>query len=113
MYGAWQIGALSAEDYVKKAIEFAKVMKWTDPSIQLISCGQNGWSEWDRIVLEGLAPYVDYHSIHIYTGSQDYYNNVFAPHLTEFALRVSQAQIETVRYNQQIDHPIFIAYDEW
>jgi alpha-N-arabinofuranosidase len=113
MYGRWQIGMLSAEDYVKKAIEFAKVMKWTDPSIQLISCGQNGWSEWDRIVLEGLAPYVDYHSIHIYTGSQDYYSNVFAPHLTEFALRVSQAQIENVRYNQQIDHPIFIAYDEW
>ena len=35
----WQIGALNAEDYVKKAIEFAKVMKWTDPTIQLVGCG--------------------------------------------------------------------------
>ncbi|MGI8914900.1 MAG: hypothetical protein ACR2JY_14145 [Chloroflexota bacterium] len=33
MYGPWQIGRLSAEDYVKKAIEFAKVRHWTDPSI--------------------------------------------------------------------------------
>ncbi|HEX2742216.1 MAG TPA: hypothetical protein VHM69_17385, partial [Rubrobacter sp.] len=31
MYGEWQIGALSADDYVRKAREFAKVMRWTDP----------------------------------------------------------------------------------
>jgi alpha-N-arabinofuranosidase len=113
MYGHWQIGSLSAEDYVKKAVEFAKVMKWTDSTIQLVSCGQNGWNEWDRIVLEGLAPYVDYHSIHLYTGSDDYYSNVFAPHQVERALRICQAWIESIRYNQHIAHPISIAYDEW
>lgn len=113
MYGSWQIGMLSAQDYVKKAIEFAKVMKWTDPSIELVSCGQNGWSDWDRIVLEGLAPFVNYHSIHIYTGSDDYYSNVFSSHQAERALRLCQAMIETVRYNQQIKHPISVAYDEW
>ncbi|HLH72757.1 MAG TPA: alpha-L-arabinofuranosidase C-terminal domain-containing protein [Chloroflexota bacterium] len=113
MYGAWQIGALSAEDYVKKAIEFAKVMKLTDPSIQLVSCGQNGWNDWDRIVLEGLARYVDFHSIHLYTGSPDYYRNVFEPHLADKALRICQALIEQVRYNQRIAHPVYVAYDEW
>ncbi|HVB96160.1 MAG TPA: alpha-L-arabinofuranosidase C-terminal domain-containing protein [Chloroflexota bacterium] len=113
MYGAWQIGALPAEDYVKKAIEFAKVMKLTDPSIQLVSCGQNGWNDWDRIVVEGLARYVDFHSIHIYTGSHDYYRNVFEPHLADKALRICEAIIEQVRYNQKIEHPIHIAYDEW
>lgn len=113
MYGNWQIGMLSAQDYVKKAIEFAKLMKWTDPSIELVSCGQNGWNDWDRIVLEGLAPFVNYHSIHIYTGSDDYYSNVLAPHQAERALRMCQSMIETVRYNQRIQHPIHIAYDEW
>ncbi|MCC7355299.1 MAG: alpha-N-arabinofuranosidase, partial [Anaerolineae bacterium] len=113
LYGSWQIGALSAEDYVKKAIEFAKVMKWTDPSIKLIGCGQNGWQEWDRVALEGLARHVDYHSIHIYTGSHDYYSNVFGPHQAEYALRVCQAMIDRVRYEQKIGHPITIAYDEW
>jgi alpha-N-arabinofuranosidase len=106
MYGRWQ-------DYVKRAREFAKVMKWTDPSIQLVSCGQNGWSDWDRIVLEGLASQVDYHSIHIYTGSDDYYSNVLAAHQAERALRNSQALIDLVRYNQHITHPIYVAYDEW
>jgi alpha-L-arabinofuranosidase len=113
MYGPWQIGMLSAQDYVKKAIEFAKVMKWTDPSIELVSCGQNGWSDWDRIVLEGLAPFVNYHSIHIYTGSDDYYSNVFSSHQAERALHLCQAMIETVRYNQQVKHSIYVAYDEW
>ncbi len=113
MYGKWQIGMLSAEDYVKKAVEFAKVMKWIDPTIQLVSCGQTGNEDWDRIVLNGLAEYVDYHSIHIYTGSHDYYSNIFEPHQTERALRHCQTLIDHVRYTQKIDHPIFIAYDEW
>lgn len=113
MYGRWQIGALSAEDYVKKAREFAKVMKWVDPNIQLVSCGNTGWTDWDRVVLEGLAPHINYHSIHIYTGSNDYYSNILAPHQAERALRSCQTFIDNVRYTQKIEHPIYVAYDEW
>ena len=113
LYGNWQIGALNAEDYTKRAIEFAKIMKWTDPTIQLVSCGKNGWNDWDRVVLEGLARYIDFHSIHLYTGSSDYYSNVLAPHQAERAIDICQALIERVRYTQRVEHPISIAYDEW
>ncbi|PYM56329.1 MAG: alpha-N-arabinofuranosidase [Candidatus Rokuibacteriota bacterium] len=113
MYGSWQIGGLTPEDYVKKAIAFARVMKWTDPSIELIGCGHDGWSEWDRVVIEGLAPLVDYHSIHLYTGSADYYWNVFQPHQAERAIRICRAMIERARYERGVPHPIEIAYDEW
>jgi alpha-L-arabinofuranosidase len=113
MWGEWQVGALSPEDYVKKAREFAKVMKWTDPSIKLVGCGSNGWSDWDRIVIEGLAPYMDYYSLHLYTGSDDYYSNVLAPALADFAVRTSQGMLERARYTQGIEHPIYVAYDEW
>ncbi len=113
MYGEWQIGALSPDAYVQRGREFAKVMKWTDPTIKLVSCGQSGWNAWDRIVLEGLAPSVDFHSIHLYTGAFEHYSNVFAPHLAERAVRICQAMIEQVRYEQHIAHPIKIAYDEW
>jgi alpha-L-arabinofuranosidase len=113
MYGAWQIGRLSAEDYLKKAIEFAKVMHWTDPTIQLVSCGENGWSDWDRVVLEGLAPHVAFHSIHLYTGSDDYYRNVMAPHQAERALHLCRALIDRVRFTRHIKHEIHVAYDEW
>ena len=112
-YNRQAIGTLSADDYVKKAIEFAKVMKMVDPTIELISSGLNGWSRWDRTVLEGLGPMVNFHSVHLYTGSPDYYSNVFAPHLAERALRVCQGVIEGVRHQQGIRHPIYVAFDEW
>jgi len=113
LYGAWQIGSTSAEDYVKKGRQFAAVMLLTDPSIALVSCGQWGWTDWDRIVLDGLAQFVRYHSIHIYTGSTDYYANVLEPHKSDQALRICESLIERARLAQKIDHPIDIAYDEW
>jgi alpha-N-arabinofuranosidase len=113
MYGTWQIGASTAEDYVKKARAFGAIMKWTDPSIELVSCGQWGWTDWDRTVIDGLAPYVRYHSVHLYTGSGDYWRNVLMPHQADRALRVCEALIERARYAQGIEHPIGIAFDEW
>jgi alpha-N-arabinofuranosidase len=113
MYGRWQIGALPADEYVRKAREFAKVMKWTDRSIELVSCGDTGTTDWDRVVIQGLAAQVEYHSIHIYTGSPEYHANVFAPHHADRALRICRAYIDQARYEQRIDRPIGIAYDEW
>jgi alpha-N-arabinofuranosidase len=113
MYGSWQIGHLSAEDYVKKARTFALVMKRTDPTIQLVGCGHNGWSEWDRIVIDGLAPFIDFHSIHLYTGTADHYATVFQSHQAERAIRLCAALIERARYDQRLAHPIHIAFDEW
>ncbi len=113
VYGNWQIGHLSAEDYVKKAIEFAKVMRWTDPTIELVSCGNSGSSDWDRTVLEGLAKFVRYHSIHIYTGTGDYTANVYEPHFAEWELDMVRSEISRVRALQGIEHEIHVAYDEW
>ena len=41
MDGPWQIGALSAIEYAKKARESAKVMRWQDATIQTIACGSS------------------------------------------------------------------------
>jgi len=113
MWGPWQIGHCTAEDYVKKARHFAAVMKRTDPTIELIACGHNGFSDWDVTVLNGLAPFINYHSIHTYTGSVDHYATVFQSHEAERAVRICAALIERVRHVQRIAHPIAIAYDEW
>ncbi len=113
MYGGWQIGNLEARDYVKRARAFAMVMKRTDPTIQLVGCGQTGWTEWDEVVLAGLAEFVDFHSIHLYTGSTDHYTTVMQSHQAERAVRICAALIERVRHMQQIGHPIHIAFDEW
>jgi alpha-N-arabinofuranosidase len=113
MYGSWQIGNLSARDYVVKARAFATLMKRTDPTIQLVNCGQNGWGEWDEIVLGGLADLVDFHSVHLYTGTAEHYATVFQSHQAERAIRICSALIERVRHAQRLAHPIHIAFDEW
>jgi alpha-N-arabinofuranosidase len=113
MWGEHQIGHLSADDYVKKARRWASALRRADPEIELVACGNDGLSEWDRIVVDGLVGYVDYHSIHIYTGSHDYWENVLAPHRAERALRICGALIERARHLQHIDREVGIAYDEW
>ncbi|MCG2797374.1 MAG: hypothetical protein L6367_02420 [Cellulomonas sp.] len=113
MYGEYQVGALTAEQYVAKARAFAKVMQRTDHTIRLVSCGKDGLSEWDRIVLDGLADLVQMHSIHVYTGSPDYWVNVLSPYQADRALRRMRALIDDVTYRRSIDHEITVAYDEW
>ena len=84
-----------------------------DPQAKLVSCGMNGWNEWDQVVIDGMASLVDYHSLHIYTGSDDYWTNVLQPHQAERAIRCTEALIERAAYRQKIAAPPRIAYDEW
>lgn len=113
MYGEWQIGQMDVHEYVKKAREFSKVMLWTDPDIELVSCGRDGISDWDRVVIEELAEYVRWHSIHVYTGSTDYWTNVLSPHHVARAVRNVSSIIERVRYVKRLPHRIHVALDEW
>lgn len=71
MDGPWQIGHLDADDYGKKALETAKIMRWVDDSIELVVCGSSNTSlssypSWDRTVLEHTYDLVDYLSVHRY-----------------------------------------------
>lgn len=113
MWGDWQVGHLSAEEYVANAQRWANALRRLDRTIELVGCGRDGWSDWDRVVVDGLARYVDYHSIHIYTGSDDYWSNVLAPHQAERSLTICQALIDRARHVQRVEGEIGIAYDEW
>ena len=41
MDGPWQIGSKTAAEYGRIACETAKVMKWVDPTIELVACGSS------------------------------------------------------------------------
>jgi alpha-L-arabinofuranosidase len=113
MYGHWQVGAMSADEYVREATRWARAIRRLDPEAALVSCGNNGWSDWDRIVIDGLVPLVDLHSVHIYTGAEDYWTNVLQPHQAERAIRCTRALIERAAYVKKVARPPRIAYDEW
>ena len=89
VHGPWQVGHLSATDYTKQAARWAHALRLVDPTIKLVSCGNQGNSEWDREVLMGLIGVCDYHSIHFYSmlgherfagpSGLEYEKNVFGP----------------------------------
>jgi alpha-L-arabinofuranosidase len=113
MYGSWQVGMMTAREYVREATRWASAIRKLDPGARLVACGETGLTEWDRIVIDGLAGLVDYHSVHIYTGSDDYWTNVLQPHQAERAIRTTAALIDRTAYLQGIDRKPAIAYDEW
>lgn len=75
MDGPWQIGHKTAEEYGRLALETAKVMKWIDPTIELVACGSSNLSmptfaSWESTVLEHTYSHVDYLSMHQYYDNQ-------------------------------------------
>jgi alpha-N-arabinofuranosidase len=113
MYGNWQVGMMTAEEYVREATRWARAIRMLDPQAKLIACGETGLTDWDAVVIDGLAGLVDYHSIHIYTGSDDYWTNVLQPHQAERAIRTTAALLDRAAYLQGLPSAAAIAYDEW
>jgi len=117
--GGWQIGAKDANDYAARALEFAKVMKWTDRSIQLIACGSCQQiateMEWNRIVVEKLVDIAEYLSIHMYVSNHDnnYYEYMGTSEHIEKYIRAVKGIIEGAVYESHHGRKMKIAFDEW
>ena len=74
MDGPWQIGHKTAYEYGRVANEAAKVMKWVDPSIELVACGSAAhdmptYGDWEYTMLNECYENVDYVSLHRYYGN--------------------------------------------
>jgi len=74
MDGPWQICHKTAYEYGRVANEAAKMMKWVDPSIQLVACGSSAYTmptfgSWEYQMLDECYDQVDYVSIHRYYGN--------------------------------------------
>ena len=71
MDGPWQMGQKTAYEYGRAANEAAKMMKWVDPSIELVACGSCAhdmptYGSWEYEVLDQCYDVVDYLSVHHY-----------------------------------------------
>jgi len=121
MDGPWQMGHRDADSYGKFALEAAKLMKWTDPSIKLIAAGSShmaqgiDWIGWNRTILQHLRTHVDYLSLHLYVGNRDndYYEFVASSMDLDDRTRTSEGVIRGVTSDMPVKRPIYIAWDEW
>ena len=123
MDGPWQMGHLSAEDYVKKAREAAKLMVRTSPGIKLVAAGSSNYragadpDHWNQTVLSELKDVIDYIAIHMYVGNPDsnYYNFVASPLVLEQRTKIIKGMIAqaTQTANRGDRNPVYIAWDEY
>lgn len=114
VWGPWQVGQMTAEDYAKKAFQWAKALKLLDPSIKLIACGCTGFDSWDYTVTQGLITQVDLYSIHLYTANDEYYKNVTAPNGAENAIQICSQLIDLAKIEKNASHrDVTICFDEW
>ncbi len=75
MDGPWQICHKDAVEYGRVACEAGKMMKWVDPSIELVACGSSGYDmptfgTWEYQMLSECYDQIDYVSLHRYYGNR-------------------------------------------
>jgi alpha-N-arabinofuranosidase len=118
--GPWQIGHKTAVEYGRIATETAKVMKWTDPTIELVACGSSGrtmqtFPEWEATVLDLMYPHADYISLHTYYGNRDRDTaNFLAQSLgMDSFINTVIATCDYVQAKQRGKKKINLSFDEW
>lgn len=102
IYGPWQVGHCSAQEFAHRCVRFAKALKEADPSAILMACGDTD-PEWNRTVLDIAGEYIDYLTLHIYHGVGDpnmpketrYYSIAAYPEKTRHIVETMKALIRS------------------
>lgn len=120
MDGGWQMGAKTATEYGRLALEASKVMKWTDDTIETVLCGSSSRSsptfgKWEAESLEIAYDSVDYVSLHqYYDNKSDDIESFLAKtlELDEFIYSVICA-CDYVKSRKRSKKTIYLSFDEW
>ncbi|OPJ54564.1 intracellular exo-alpha-(1-_5)-L-arabinofuranosidase [Clostridium oryzae] len=120
MDGPWQICHKTAEEYGRLAAETAKVMKWVDPSIEVVACGSSNsamptFAEWEATVLDHTYEYVDYISLHQYYGNAENNTANFIAKTEDFDRFIKSviATCDYVKAKKRSKKTINLSIDEW
>lgn len=120
MDGPWQLGHVPARDYAIRAQQAAKMMKDTDPSIELVVCGScsvslDTYLEWDREVLEYTWNNVDYVSLHRYVGNResDTASYLGVTNAIDQQIEEMDAVCRFVQGKLKSDKRVYSCFDEW
>jgi alpha-N-arabinofuranosidase len=120
MDGPWQMGSKTAYEYGRIATETAKLMRLTDPTIELAAVGSSGrnmptFGEWEREVLELTFDHVEFISLHTYLN--DYAGDAPAflasPDLIDGFIEEVIAIADAVAEKRKSKKRIMLSFDEW
>ncbi|MCR5775534.1 MAG: alpha-N-arabinofuranosidase [Lachnospiraceae bacterium] len=120
MDGPWQMGHKTAREYGRVANETAKMMKWVDPSIEVVACGSSSsemptFGTWEMEMLDECYENVDYVSLHRYyenpTGDTP---GFLARSMDMDAFIKSVASMcDAVKATKHSKHVVNLSFDEW
>ena len=120
MDGPWQIGAKTAYEYGRIALVSAKVMKWVDPSIELVVCGSSGrgmptFAQWEAEVLDLTYDHVDYISLHTYYGNRDSDTPNFLARTLDMDQFINSviAICDYIKAKKRSSKTLHLSFDEW
>jgi len=118
----WIMGYKNADDYVKFAIEAAKVMSKSSPGTKLefVANGPSNykdnldWVEWTWTVVKNLYGVADYISMHRYWDNTDDYYTFVGERAMDLddRIRILEGQIQAVHAVKK-KKPMYITVDEW
>ncbi len=120
MDGRWQMGAKTAVEYGRTALEASKVMKWTDDSIETVLCGSSSrnsptFGEWEATALDIAYDSVDYISLHQYYDNTPLDTPSFLAktmELEEFIYTVI-CVCDYIKAKKRSKKTINLSFDEW
>jgi alpha-N-arabinofuranosidase len=128
VWGPWQIGSASAQEYVHRLSRFSQAMRTVDPTIKIIAVGNNPLSDdpadpatlWNKEVLENGSDDFDFLSCHIYQPEQESWKESYDPHSLFAAVCAAPVDFENIikRVGAQIGsskgkNRITQCIDEW
>lgn len=120
MDGDWQIGHKTALEYGRLAEEAAKVMRWVDPTIELVACGSSSrtmstFPQWEATVLEHTYAHVDYISLHTYYGNRDGNTAHFLAQSIGMDAFIEEvvATCDFIRAKKRQKKRMMLSFDEW
>jgi alpha-L-arabinofuranosidase len=120
MDAPWQMGAKTATEYGRVASEAAKMMKWIDPTVELVACGSSArnmptFGAWEDAVLEHCFDHVEFVSLHTYLN--DYAADTAAflasPDLIDSFIEEVAAIADAVAARRRSAKRIMLSFDEW
>ncbi len=128
VWGPWQIGTTTPQEYARRASRFIKAMKEVDPSIRIVAVGHSPLTDdpeedaavWNKVVLQQLTEEIDYLSWHIYQPDKADWREEYDPLELHMAVCAAPIDIEMIldRVENQLKKytpgkNILQAVDEW
>lgn len=120
MDGPWQMCHKTATEYGRAACEAGKMMKWVDPSIELVACGSSSYEmstfgSWEYQMLDECYDQIDYVSLHRYYGNSSNQTADFLARNMDLDafIKTVVSICDAVKGKKHSRKQVNLSFDEW